>query len=86
MASRRPVREGEVCFSSWCGARAQLSSEGRKASRQDPSSCYDGALVVTNRPLKVNDYFEVLLDSVKEDKWTGSISLGRYADIDYSCC
>ena len=75
MASHR--QENEFAFHYRCGARTSLSSDRRIATRKDPSSCYDGALAMSDRTLKVNEYFEIRLDTVRNDKWTGSLAFGE---------
>lgn len=66
----------DFTFSRTCSARTGFSVNRRTAYRKDPSSCYDGAVALSHRPLRRREFFEIRMDSLREDKWTGSLAIG----------
>ena len=66
------------------GRNAVVSPDGRSASRPNARGEFNDAIVVTSRPLKDNELFEVSLDKMV-DRWSGSIEAGALADYMFSC-
>uniref|UniRef100_A0A0A9ZGY0 Neuralized-like protein 4 n=3 Tax=Lygus hesperus TaxID=30085 RepID=A0A0A9ZGY0_LYGHE len=58
-----------------CGSHAAVINNGRTAHRPNALDDFNNAVVLTNRPLKVNEVFEVRIDKMVT-KWTGSIEIG----------
>ena len=57
------------------GRNATVSVDGRTASRPNGRGEFNDAIVITSRPLKDNELFEVSLDKMV-DRWSGSIEAG----------
>lgn len=50
-------------------------NEGRSAVRSRPHDNFDDAIVMSSRPLRRNEMFEVVIDKMV-DRWSGSIECG----------
>ncbi|GAB6019762.1 Neuralized-like protein 4 [Chamberlinius hualienensis] len=57
------------------GSLIVLSNNGRSAERRRPFDEFNNGVVMTNRPLKNNELFEIRIDRLV-DKWSGSIEVG----------
>ena len=55
-------------------------SGGLTAHRPNASDDFNFGVVLTARPLRVNEVFEVRLDKMVS-KWAGSIEIGKRADF-----
>ncbi|EFA04682.2 bluestreak [Tribolium castaneum] len=58
-----------------CGTHAQVINNGRTAHRPNAADDFNNGVVLTGRPLKTGELFEVRLDRVVT-KWAGSIEIG----------
>ncbi|KAF2900858.1 hypothetical protein ILUMI_05336 [Ignelater luminosus] len=58
-----------------CGAHAQVINNGRTALRPNAADDFNNGVVLTSRPLKLGELFEVRLERVVT-KWAGSIEIG----------
>ena len=76
---RKMVDYEDFYFSRICGGRTGFSTNRRTAYRKDPSSCYDGAIALSHRPLRRRELFEIRMDSLRADKWTGSVAIGTFS-------
>lgn len=59
-----------------CGSHAAVMNGGRTAHRPNANCDFNFGVVLTNRPLKPNETFEVRLDKMVT-KWAGSIEIGN---------
>ncbi|XP_037940596.1 neuralized-like protein 4 isoform X2 [Teleopsis dalmanni] len=64
-----------IRFHTRCGSLVKLSSNCRSAERRRPLDEFNNAVVMTQRPLKDDEVFEIRLDKLV-DKWSGSIEVG----------
>ncbi|XP_066158319.1 neuralized-like protein 4 isoform X2 [Euwallacea fornicatus] len=58
-----------------CGTHAEVINNGRTAHRPNASDDFNNGVVLTARPLKTGEFFEIKLDKVVT-KWAGSIEVG----------
>ncbi|XP_060517593.1 neuralized-like protein 4 isoform X2 [Cylas formicarius] len=58
-----------------CGTHAEVINNGRTAHRPNATDDFNNGVVLTARPLKTGEFFEVRLDKVVT-KWAGSIEIG----------
>lgn len=58
-----------------CGTHAEVINNGRTAQRPNASDDFNNGVVLTARPLKTGEFFEMKLDKVVT-KWSGSIEIG----------
>lgn len=58
-----------------CGTHAQVINNGRTARRPNAVDDFNNGVVLTARPLKTGELFEIRLDRVVT-KWAGSIEIG----------
>ncbi|XP_077531935.1 neuralized E3 ubiquitin protein ligase 4 isoform X2 [Haemaphysalis longicornis] len=69
-------RETErLLFHPRCGGRAAVINDGRTARRPSALDGFNNAVVLTNRTLRPDELFEVVLEQ-QVSKWTGSIDIG----------
>ncbi|XP_076085064.1 neuralized-like protein 4 isoform X3 [Mytilus galloprovincialis] len=64
-----------LTFHQKCGSLIKLTNEMRTAERKRPLDEFNNGVVMTNRPLKNDEMFEIRLD-ILVDKWSGSIEVG----------
>ncbi|KAL8564482.1 hypothetical protein ACOMHN_017624 [Nucella lapillus] len=64
-----------LTFHERCGTLIKLSNGQRTAERRRPMEEFNNGVVMTNRPLKDDELFEIRLDRLV-DKWSGSIEVG----------
>lgn len=62
-------------FHTRCGSLVKLSPHCRSAERRRPLDEFNNGVVMTHRPLKDNELFEIRIDKLV-DKWSGSIEVG----------
>ncbi|XP_033095414.1 neuralized-like protein 4 [Anneissia japonica] len=65
----------DLCFHLKHGTLIQLSNGKRTAERMHAMDEFNNGIVMTNRPLRNEEYFEIRLDKLI-DKWSGSIEIG----------
>lgn len=65
-----------LTFHPCCGTHADVINNGRTAHRPNAMDDFNNGVVLTMRPLRSNELFEVRLDK-KVEKWAGSIELGK---------
>lgn len=62
-------------FHSRCGSLVKLSNGNRTGERRRPLDEFNNGVVMTHRPLRDNELFEIRIDTLV-DKWSGSIEVG----------
>jgi len=50
----------QLCFHDKCGSLVKLSNKGRVAERRKPMDEFNNGVVMTNRPLRDDEMFEVI--------------------------
>ena len=70
------TEENRLLFHPNCGSHAAVINGGLSAHRPNAGDDFNFGVVLTNRPLKTNEIFEVRLDKMCK-KWAGSIELGK---------
>ena len=76
VASREQViEENRLLFHHNCGSHAAVINGGVTAHRPNANDDFNFGVVLTNRPIKPNEVFEVRLDRMVT-KWAGSIEIG----------
>jgi len=53
-------------------------NNGKTAARPNARGEFNDAIVMSNRPLKDNELFEVTIDKMV-DRWSGSIEAGQFS-------
>ncbi|XP_043932154.1 neuralized-like protein 4 [Protopterus annectens] len=75
-----------LLFHEKCGTLIKLSNNNKTAERRRPLDEFNNGVVMTNRPLRDNEMFEIRIDKLV-DKWSGSIEIGVTThnpnDLDY---
>ncbi|KZC09170.1 Neuralized-like protein 4 [Dufourea novaeangliae] len=64
-----------LMFHTCCGTHVEVINNGRTAHRPNVMDDFNNGVVLTSRPLKPNELFEVRLDKIVT-KWAGSIEIG----------
>uniref|UniRef100_A0A182QPD3 NHR domain-containing protein n=1 Tax=Anopheles farauti TaxID=69004 RepID=A0A182QPD3_9DIPT len=64
-----------LLFHPMCGSHASVTHSGRTALRPNASDDFNNGVVLTRRPLRPNELFQVRLERVVT-KWAGSIEMG----------
>uniref|UniRef100_A0A182JQY2 NHR domain-containing protein n=1 Tax=Anopheles christyi TaxID=43041 RepID=A0A182JQY2_9DIPT len=64
-----------LTFHPTCGSHASVTHSGRTALRPNASDDFNNGVVLTRRPLRPNELFQVRLERVVT-KWAGSIEMG----------
>lgn len=62
-------------FHNRCGSLVKLSPNCRTSERRRPLDEFNNGVVMTHRPLRDNELFEIRIDKLV-DKWSGSIEVG----------
>ncbi|KAH8270110.1 hypothetical protein KR018_004088, partial [Drosophila ironensis] len=62
-------------FHTRCGSLVKLLPNFRSAERRRPLDEFNNGVVITHRPLRDNELFEIRIDKLV-DKWSGSIEVG----------
>lgn len=57
------------------GTNATVMNNGKTAARPNATGEFNDAIVMSNRPLKDNELFEVVIEKMV-DRWSGSIEAG----------
>ena len=63
-------------FHAACGSHAAVINTGLTAHRPNAEDDFNFGVVLTSRPIKSNEVFEVRLDRMVT-KWAGSIEIGQ---------
>ena len=71
------VDENRLNFHPNCGSHAAVINGGLTAHRPNAADDFNFGVVLTSRPLKPNEIFEVRLDKMVS-KWAGSIEIGTF--------
>ncbi|KAG8187410.1 hypothetical protein JTE90_009486 [Oedothorax gibbosus] len=74
-SQRIGLRYDDLLFHDHCGLSVNVTNGGRTALRPNCLDDFNNAVVLTNRPLKTGEIFEVLLEQVVM-KWAGTIEIG----------
>ncbi|CAH2003990.1 unnamed protein product [Acanthoscelides obtectus] len=69
------ARQDRLRFHDRCGSLVKLSNGNRSAERRRPLDEFNNGVVMTHRPLRDNELFEIRIDRLV-DKWSGSIEMG----------
>ncbi|XP_041094143.1 neuralized-like protein 4 isoform X2 [Polyodon spathula] len=64
-----------LLFHEKCGTLIKMSNNNKTAERRRPLDEFNNGVVMTNRPLRDNETFEIRIDKLV-DKWSGSIEIG----------
>ncbi|XP_013418958.1 neuralized-like protein 4 [Lingula anatina] len=64
-----------LLFHERCGSLVKLTNNRRTAERRRPLDEFNNGVVMTNRPLKDDELFEIRIERLV-DKWSGSIEVG----------
>jgi neuralized-like protein 4 len=59
-----------------CAQNAVIVNNGRTATRPNASGEFNDAIIMSNRPLKDNELFEIIIEKMV-DRWSGSIEAGK---------
>ncbi|XP_074654148.1 neuralized-like protein 4 [Tubulanus polymorphus] len=77
---------GPLLFDNRCGSHSAVSNGQKTAYRPNATDDFNNGVVLTNRPLRAGEMFEVRIDKIV-DKWAGSIEIGvtthSAADLDF---
>ncbi len=65
-----------LLFHAICSENAEISSDQRSARRLRPMDEFSRATVLSSRPLKAEEWFEVVIGDMV-DAWSGSVQIGR---------
>lgn len=65
----------KLTFHTKCGAHAAVINNGRTAHRPNALEDFNNAVILTSRPLKKGEMFEVVIERLVV-KWAGSIEIG----------
>ena len=57
------------------GSNSAITNGGRTAIRPSATGEFNDAIVMSNRPLRDNELFEVIIEKMV-DRWSGSIEAG----------
>jgi neuralized-like protein 4 len=71
----RSTENNRLLFHQNCGSHASVINSGMSAHRPNAADDFNFGVVLTNRPLRANEVFEVRLDKMVA-KWAGSIEIG----------
>lgn len=66
---------GDLRFHHLHGKNARISNNGLTASRPNALGEFNAAIVISSRPLKVDELFEVVIERMV-DRWSGNIEAG----------
>ncbi|KAM4727460.1 LOW QUALITY PROTEIN: neuralized-like protein 4 [Rhinophrynus dorsalis] len=70
-----PTSNNALLFHEKCGTLIKLSNGNKTAERRRPLDEFNNGVVMTNRPLRDCEMFEIRIDKLV-DKWSGSIEIG----------
>lgn len=81
-----PINEVNNCFkfSSYHGGQVAVSHDCRSAVRINPLCEFNNAIVMSHRPLKDDELFEVIVEKLVS-RWSGSMEAGLYVK-NYAKC
>ena len=69
-------RGNQLRFHAHCGENVELQKGGQVASRTNPYDEFTGATVLTSRPLRPGEMFELTVGLII-DTWSGSLQMGE---------
>ena len=69
------MNSSDLRFHTRHGVNCVVVNEGRSAARPRPREEFNDAIVMSNRPLRCNEMFEVVIDKMV-DRWSGSLDCG----------
>lgn len=72
----RSCAEDELRFNVLHGKNSTISPSGKTAARPNAVAEFNDAIVMSSRPLRDNELFEVSIDKMV-DRWSGSIEAGE---------
>lgn len=72
------VETEELRFHLVHGQNAVIVNNGRTATRPNATGEFNDAIIMSNRPLKDNELFEIIIEKMV-DRWSGSIEAGMSA-------
>ena len=70
----------ELRFHHLHGNNATILNNGKTAARPNASGDFNDAIIVSNRPLRDNELFEVVIERMVE-RWSGSIEAGTCCSV-----
>jgi len=70
------LRPEKMRFHDRCGSLVKLSNGNRTAERRRPLDEFNNGVVMTHRPLRDSELFEIRIDRLV-DKWSGSIEVSN---------
>ena len=80
VTQEQPITNASRCdqlrFHAHCGENVELQEGGRVASRRYPYDEFTGATVLTSRPLRPGERFELTVGLII-DTWSGSLQMGE---------
>ena len=75
--STQSLSTDELRFDTYHGSNAVITQGGKTALRPNAHSEFNDAIVITNRPLRDNELFEITVDHMI-NRWSGSIEAGEF--------
>ena len=75
VSGRMAIARGRYSFHSHAGPLAQITNEGVTATRKNPLSDFNNAVLIGAQPLEDGKMFEVRVEE-KVTSWSGSIAIG----------
>ena len=80
------INEVNNCFkfSSYHGGQVAISHDCRSAVRINPLCEFNNAIVMSHRPLKDDELFEVIVEKLVS-RWSGSMEAGLYVLSSVQC-
>ena len=71
-----PVESNDLKFHHLHGRNARIINNGATASRPNALGEFNDAIIMSNRPLRDGELFEIVIERMVE-RWSGSIELGK---------
>ena len=69
------MSENWFCLSDHHGEQVTVSRDRRSAIRINPLTEFNNAVVMSHRPLRDDEMFEIIVEKVV-DRWSGSLEAG----------
>ena len=69
------MSENWFCLSDHHGEQVTVSRDHRSAIRINPLTEFNNAVVMSHRPLRDDEMFEIIVEKVV-DRWSGSLEAG----------
>ena len=80
MFSSLDMSSSDLRFHTRHGVNCVILNDERSAARPHPREEFNDAIVMSNRPLRRNEMFEVVIDKMV-DRWSGSLDCGTSASL-----